>query len=588
MIKNFLLIPLCLAYCQASLAQAPVYNWAKELGNNANNNYIYPYGMAVDKNDNVFTTGFFQDTADFDPGVGIQQLLGTNGCMFISKLDKYGSYLWAKQLGVKGGAQGEDICVDSKGNCIVVSSFTDTIDTDPGLGVANLNCLTSSNLAQSFILKLDSLGNFMWSKQLNVNSIDSTHSVFALNVTSDTRDNVIVSGYFSGTVDFDPGPLTALRTSNLNGGLSLFILKLDKQGNFINVKTIGNTSVPEAIYSFGITHDKSDNVMVTGSFSGQVDFDPGSSVFNMISTGTRAAFTVCLDSNGLFRWANSVGPDANNGSLFSNFGFGVATDSSGNTFVTGTVQDTVDLDVVNALFPVKCNGPNDAFVVKYDTLGNVAWGHIFGSDGTDIGQGIAIDKLGNVLCTGDFMYTVDFDPSANIDTLSDDFGGGECYITQFDNNGNLNWAINTQGHGNISSNFIAPNQLSGFYISGYFGDTIDFDEGIGVANIFAGNLSTFVCKYINPESPSAITSYPNSENIPIYPNPNSGIFQIDRVNYNAKTYKFSIMNSLGEKIKEGECKSGAYLNISNLASGVYYLQLTSEGKQQALKKIIKY
>jgi hypothetical protein len=204
----------------------------------------------------------------------------------------------------------------------------------------------------------------LWSKQLNVNSIDSTHGVFALNVTCDTRENIVVSGYFSGIVDFDPGPSTSLYSSNLNGGLSLFILTLDKLGNFKHVKTIGNTLVPSAIYSFGITHDKKDNVMVTGSFSGQIDFDPGSSVFNLISYGERAAFTVCIDSNGLFKWANSIGPDQSNGSWFSNFGHDVTTDLSGNNYVTGIVSDTVDLDGVNGSLPIRCNGPNDAYIVK--------------------------------------------------------------------------------------------------------------------------------------------------------------------------------------------------------------------------------
>jgi hypothetical protein len=136
--KIFLLI--FLIFSQEVFAQTPSYNWAKELGDEPNS-IVNPFGMAVDKNDNVFTTGFFSNTADFDPGVGIQQLYANNGIMFISKLDKNGNFKWAKQLGVKGGAQGEDIFTDSSNNCIVVSTFIDTIDSDPGPGIANLNCI---------------------------------------------------------------------------------------------------------------------------------------------------------------------------------------------------------------------------------------------------------------------------------------------------------------------------------------------------------------------------------------------------------------------------------------------------------------
>jgi hypothetical protein len=115
------------------------------------------------------------------------------------------------------------------------------------------------------------------------------------------------------------------------------------------------------------------------------------------------------------------------------------------------------------------------------------------------------------------MYTLDFDPSTNLDTLTSELGGSAAYVAQFDSNGNLNWAMNTQNLGTINSQFIEPNQLSGFYISGYFSNTIDFNEGIGVANIISDRISSFVCKYTNPESPSAITSYTNIENILIYP-----------------------------------------------------------------------
>jgi Secretion system C-terminal sorting domain len=583
---NKIILLLFLTCSQLVLAQTPSYKWAKALGASTNS-VVLPQGMATDKFDNIFTTGVFSDTVDFDPGPGVQQLVvGTFANLFVTKLDKNGNYKWAKQIGENKGAQGEDICTDSSGNCIVIGNLTDTIDSDPGPGVAKLNCPPSTCLAHSMIIKLDSLGNFMWSKQLEVNSTDSMHYVFALNVMSDKRENIVISGYFNGTIDFDPGAGTVLK-SNLVGA-SLFILTLDKYGNFKHIKTIGNVNLPDVIYSFAIAHDKYNNVMLTGSFTGEMDFDPGPGVFFMTSYGNRSAFTLCLDSFGDFRWANYIGPDAANGSWFSNFGFAVATDLSGNTYVTGAIEDTVELDGINNLLPIRCKGPNDAYIVKYDTHGKVLWGNTFGADGYDEGKGVAVDKSGNVLGTGYFTYTVDFDPSSGIDTLVALLGGNDAYVVQFDSSGNLKWNLNLQGDGatNMPIN-IFTNILSGFYVGGSFAGSVDFDASAGVANMSPTNNVPFVCKYTKESIAEAIINHSNLEDFDVYPNPTSGLFQIRNVPPTS-VLKLGIWNVFGQKIEDSYYRDGDYIDISSTASGIYYVQIISEEKQTMSKKIFKY
>jgi hypothetical protein len=158
--------------------------------------------VVTDSSGNVYTTGFFSGTVDFDPGAGTANLTSAGSDdSFISKLDSGGNYVWAKQLGGISAELAIGISVDSSGNVYTTGTFQGTADFDPGAGTANL---TSAGGDDSFISKLDSSGNYVWAKQLG-----STGADVAYGVSVDSSGNVYTTGFFSGTVDFDPGAGTA-------------------------------------------------------------------------------------------------------------------------------------------------------------------------------------------------------------------------------------------------------------------------------------------------------------------------------------------------------------------------------------------
>jgi len=108
----------------------------------------------VDASGNAYTTGFFQGSADFDPGTGTANL--TNGGMFIQKLDSSGNYLWATQptqLVGTGGVYGYSITVGISGFIYTCGSFRDSADFDPSPGSAILSVVGDQD---SFVLKLGS------------------------------------------------------------------------------------------------------------------------------------------------------------------------------------------------------------------------------------------------------------------------------------------------------------------------------------------------------------------------------------------------------------------------------------------------
>lgn len=215
------------------IAQNSNFLWAKQMvgitvegiGPNQGNS------IAVDVNGNVYTTGNFYGTTDFDPGTGIYNMTSAGSSdIFISKLDASGNFLWAKQFGGGGFDQGKSVAVDNNGNVYIAGNFQYTGDFDPGDGVYNLD-FSYGNIS---ICKLDASGNFLWAKQFG-NGYSALGSI-----TLDTDGNIYTTGSFPYTADFDPGTGTFNITSV--GGPVMFVSKLDASGNFLWAIQLGGSA----------------------------------------------------------------------------------------------------------------------------------------------------------------------------------------------------------------------------------------------------------------------------------------------------------------------------------------------------------
>ncbi|MGJ8661786.1 MAG: SBBP repeat-containing protein, partial [Bacteroidota bacterium] len=237
--------------------------WARTFGGNSTDE---GYSLDVDPAGNVYTTGSFKGSVDFDPGSGTFILYSANYSVFVQKLDSSGNFLWAKTFGGPNHDEGVDISVDAYGNAFTTGLFSGTVDFDPGPGVSSI---TSSNTSM-FIQKLDASGNFLWAKSTVGNIVERGYGVCV-----DGASNVYITGTFLGVADFDPGAGTAFLSST---GYCVYVQKLDSSGNFLWAKSFGESTQS---WGWAIDVDYSGNVYTTGYFENTADFDPGPGTFLM-------------------------------------------------------------------------------------------------------------------------------------------------------------------------------------------------------------------------------------------------------------------------------------------------------------------
>lgn len=456
-------------------------------------------GITLDGSDNVYVTGHFTGMdIDFDPDMSASFLLtsssnGSSKDIFVAKYTSGGIFDNAFNIGGTGEDIGYGIATDGSNNVYVTGSFNGLdVDFDPGAGMANLS---SSGGRDIFVAKYNSSGAYQWAFELGSASDD-----VGWDIETDASSNVYVTGYFQGTdVDFDPGVSVANLTSS--GNEDIFVAKYDTDGAYQNAFKIGGTGDE---FGSAISIDGSNNICITGRFTGAVDFDPGVGTASFSSNGGRDIFVAKYNSSGSYQWAFNIGGASND------IGYGIATDASGNVYATGDFTGTVDFDPSGSTANLTSNGSADIFVVKYNSSGVYQGSFNVGGSSDDLGTDIEVDNTGQAYVTGYFSDTsVDFDPDPNTTTNLSTSATGDydffvtCYKPEALNlpvaSADFNWAFSagSAGVGTEDQSYAIDRDASGnIYITGTFEGTVDFDPSTGTANLTSnGNEDIFVAKY---------------------------------------------------------------------------------------------
>jgi hypothetical protein len=369
------------------------FQWARTWSGTAD---THGHGVAVSDTGEVFVTGSFEGTTDFDPGPGTSQRT-TNGSWdaYLSQFNSEGDFQWVRTWGSSSGDFGRELVTDDAGNVYVTGPFRETADFDPGGAVVQY---TANGLMDIFLSKFDPAGTFQWARTWGGLEDD-----MGIGLAFYSPDTVYVSGYFGGAdVDFDPGGGTDLHDSN--GYSDVFLSRLDTSGTFQWARTWGGSNI-NGDSSWGVATDSLGCAYAIGVYSGSVDFDPGVGTVEHTSNGGRDVFLSKFDGAGEFQWVQTWGGSGHEE------GLGVAVDSLDRIACTGRFLDEVDFDPGPEVYTCISNGEADVYINRLEATGDFIWARTWGGEGHDEGYGIAVDGYGSAFVVGEFSNLVNFAPS---------------------------------------------------------------------------------------------------------------------------------------------------------------------------------
>jgi hypothetical protein len=211
----------------------------------------------VDASGNVFATGYFAGTVNFGGG----NLVSAGGSdIFVAKYNAAGVHLWSQGFGGTGDDYGASVALDVSGNVLVTGNFDGTVNFGGGNRV-------SAGGSDIFVAKYNAAGVNLWSQGFGGAGYDVGSCVAV-----DASGDVFVTGYFEGSADLGGGNLASA------GDIDIFVAKYNAAGVHHMSQRFGSTG---SDFGNSVAADMSDNIFVTGSFQGTVNFGGG----NRVSAG---------------------------------------------------------------------------------------------------------------------------------------------------------------------------------------------------------------------------------------------------------------------------------------------------------------
>ncbi|HYV54141.1 MAG TPA: T9SS type A sorting domain-containing protein [Chitinophagaceae bacterium] len=552
--KHFLIIIFLLSFGPAN-SQTPPWEWARtSIGNGVGNGWQESFSIASDHSGNVYLSGFFEDSI-LTIGSFTLTNYGTNNIL-LAKYDSTGTVFWAKSSYGAGDNECNDIAVDNSSNSYLTGKFGApfvSFDTDtlfkPGAGT------------NPFLVKYDQSGNEIWAK-----GGEGAGTNIGTSVAVDTSGNIYIAGsYNAQNLIFDSD--TVINTAA--GFTDVFIVKYNSAGNVIWVKNIGGILAENCS---AILTDNSGNLYITGIFSSP-NLTLGA--FTLTCTGGVDLYIAKLDPSGNVLWAKSAGGSG------SEYGYNLTLDLTGNLYLTGMFSSPNLAFDNDTLF---CTGNLDAFLVKYDSLGNIIWAKSSTGSENEIGYCILADPLGDVYLSGAFS-----------DSLGLSFGGivlprpansfDPMFILKLDSMGNAFWG-SALASGGDDQNAIAFGTNGSLYTAGDFYNVNPFIIGCDTLvrtsseNVFVAKMGRNLCPEIE-----SVQQIINGSNTVIFPNP-----FCEKINVNANdTYQSEIIlyDILSRKLLQHTFTNSTTLNTEQLAKGIYIYEVRNKNGMIQNGKVVK-
>lgn len=472
------------------------------------------------------------------------------GRSFIAKFDSVQNLIWVRNI---GESDGNYISTDKLGNCYVGG----------GCGNATIYggndsvIVTQQGIGDAFIAKYAPDGTILWAQLFGY----AYSKDYVKTIKTDADGNSYIAGQSFCW------PQTPCQ-----GNMQHFVSKYDTQGSLLWTDTSWANCAPE-----GLDIDETGNCYMTGKFQGTVNF--GS--FNLTST-SGSIFIVKYDSSGNVIWAKKDGTNYDEA-------HGISLDKKGNFYLTGMHSSPSTFGSTTLT-----GGIGGMFIAKYDTLGTNLWAK---HSGAQTGTAVSCDTSGSCFVTGGWKGTQTFGEGSSAVTITSTKPNGEIFVSKYDKDGNFEWVVQPGGSSVVDeangAYAIHSDWKNNCYITGLFSGTTIF----GNTSLYAPSINSpaafFIAKLkdnVELTTNSSLLQIENNSSLTIFPNPTSGVLQINYSSTEKNKLILNVSNSKGQIIYtdtvpqfQGNYKKN--IDLGKHAKGIYFIEIIAD-KKRAMRKIV--
>lgn len=418
--------------------------------------------------------GQFRDSTDFDPGVMVYGS-GSTFLTYLAKYDANFNLVWTNTFNASTSLTAAKVAVDANGNIAFGGKYMGTLDLDPGPGVASI----SNTYTDVFWAKYDANGNLLWHKTATNTGTSDTFG----DLEFDSDGNLIVAAKYQNAVTIDG-------TAYFNASYENFgcVTKFDPDGTLIWNKGIGNSNSSTYITFPSIAIDSDNNIILTGTFEGQQNFETGTIFLSNSSIANGSFYLAKLGSNGTFVWAKGLNVPTSEGHSLS-------IGSDGNLYVSGLITGAADMDFSTgtAILTPSPSTAENYFLASYTTDGNYNWANAVATTGDGV---VTTDPESRPWLIGTFSATTDFDPGPGTTSIS--VPTSTSFLTRWSTNGSFLYASAFRGTG-TSGEYVYGSSITDndkLVIAGVFKGDIDLDHTLGSYAITStSDSATFIAQY---------------------------------------------------------------------------------------------
>ncbi len=532
--------------------------WATYFGGSSQE---YAWSVATDPWGYIYIAGHTNSSSNIAYN-GYQDTIAGSLDAFLVKYDSLGNRIWSTYFGGEGDDLATSLGTDSAGN-VFLAGYT---NSNSGIALSGFQNSFGGGMYDAFLVKFDSAGNRLWSTYFGGAGNENNQPGCTNNsIVIDNSNNVYLTGntYSSGL------GFAGFQNSYL-GGENAFLVKFDPAGNRIWSTYYGGGGYTEGK---GLCVDALDNLYLSGWTNNSSGI--ASSGYDNTYNGGNDAFLVKFDSSGNRLWSTYYGG--------SNFDISncVKIDPFGDIYIAGYTSSTSGI-AAGGFQNTYGGGYQDAFLVKFDSTGNLIWATYYGGLTHDYAFNLACDSIGNIFLAGDTYSSTGIAAGGFQNNL---IGIENEFIVKFDSSGNR-FCATYFGQSHDEDGHIAIDNKGNLYLSGGTSSMsgISFN---GFQNTIGGAIDAYLVKFSLCSIPLNVSESPTNSTALIYPNPTNQTATIEFNNPTKQNFTLTLYDLRGQIVRTINNITADKVEIErqNLASGLYFFQLRTDRQVMATGKL---